>query len=520
MRGDWLTVSRLALARRAAAPLCRSHQVSAGTSVLKRCPRTIASIAWLLVAVLVVQPTLALANTYAAASLPISPMPALRLASFELPGERASDALWNSFASSTDRDDDEALNFLFGLVPRRCVLTANPPNPIIGSTFTLAMSACTRNPTSYVWTGPNIAPGTTTIGPSLEVTAPTTPQVVQYSAEAKRGRVPSAPVVVNVNVVAPSPPSFNAFDAAPRAVAIGQSVTITYTASGHTSTQYFYGQQQVALQGSSGNTYTLPSPGGEGVYQLRVRLSNAGGSTERGVLVAVTSAPAADARSAPVGTSNVGSLAGTFAVSDSGAATYSIPIQVPPGTAGMQPALAFSYNSHAGNGLLGVGWSLSGLSTIHRCPSTIVQDGRRAGINYDNRLDNDKFCLDGQRLVQVDVLATFPAGHAQAGQPQIVEYRTEIDTFSKIVGYVEYPEIFLSPTRFQVWTKSGQIMGFGSRFWIQSLGWNQGQTTRTPRVNSIADSNRGQLLVLASVKERIIKSGAQGIEFREVGRLN
>src|SRR5258707_1068210 len=117
-----------------------------------------------------------------------------------------------------------------------------------------------------------------------------------------------------------------------------------------------------------------------------------------------------------------GSTPGSFRVTETGAAEYRIPIQVPPGVASTEPRLALVYNSQAGNGLLGVGWNLEGLSAITRCPRTMAQDGVRGGINYDA---NDRYCLDGQRLVGVS--GTYGTDGA--------EYRTERESFSKVISY-------------------------------------------------------------------------------------
>jgi hypothetical protein len=87
----------------------------------------------------------------------------------------------------------------------------------------------------------------------------------------------------------------------------------------------------------------------------------------------------------------VGSTTGSFDVGPTGAASYNIPLTVPPGAAGMQPEISIGYNSQGVNGLLGIGWNLYGLSTITRVPTTIFNDGVIDPVDLDA---NDKFALD------------------------------------------------------------------------------------------------------------------------------
>lgn len=139
-----------------------------------------------------------------------------------------------------------------------------------------------------------------------------------------------------------------------------------------------------------------------------------------------------------------GTLPGELDVNSGGAATYSIGLIVPPGTAGLQPGLALSYNSQGTNGLLGVGWSLGGLSSIHRCGKTFAQDGVNERIGFGS---TDRLCLDGQRLVLVNLPlsdANYWASNA--------EYRTEIDSFSRISRF---------GNGFKVEAKDGRIMTYG-----------------------------------------------------------
>lgn len=139
-------------------------------------------------------------------------------------------------------------------------------------------------------------------------------------------------------------------------------------------------------------------------------------------------------------------LPGKFEVTDTGSASYTIPISVAPGAAGLEPKLSLQYDSRSGNGLLGVGWSLSGLPAITRCGKTIAQDGAVGGVAFDA---NDRFCLDGQRLIAT--AGTYGADQA--------EYRTERESFSKVVSYGTAGS---GPAWFKVWTKAGLVMEFGN----------------------------------------------------------
>lgn len=172
-------------------------------------------------------------------------------------------------------------------------------------------------------------------------------------------------------------------------------------------------------------------------------------------------------------------LPGQMDVSASGAFTYTVPITVPPGTAGMVPSLSLEYSSQSGDGIMGLGWSLAGLPSIGRCPRNIAQDAVKGSVNYDA---NDRFCMEGQRLVAIS--GTYGANNT--------EYRTEIEGFSKVVSYTTGG--VTGTAWFKVWTKSGQIMEFGNT--TDSRIMAQGTTTvRSWAVNKITDTKTNYLTV-------------------------
>ncbi len=103
----------------------------------------------------------------------------------------------------------------------------------------------------------------------------------------------------------------------------------------------------------------------------------------------------------------VGSLKGEFKVTELGAATYTVPINVPKGVNGFQPNIYINYNSQSGNGVVGWGCHIGGISVITRGAKDIYHDGTAKGISHQN---DDAYYLDGKRLI----LASGVAGEVGA----------------------------------------------------------------------------------------------------------
>ncbi|BFM12486.1 hypothetical protein R50072_26390 [Simiduia litorea] len=140
-------------------------------------------------------------------------------------------------------------------------------------------------------------------------------------------------------------------------------------------------------------------------------------------------------------------LSGQFRVSEQGAATYTLPIPIPSARGGLQPQVSISYSSGGSGGPLGIGFQLSAGSAVTRCPSTIAQDGQIKGVELTA---NDRFCLDGQRLVLIS--GSYGANGSL--------YRKELDDFSIITALGQAAGG--GPIAFSVSTKSGDTHYYGA----------------------------------------------------------
>jgi RHS repeat-associated protein len=215
----------------------------------------------------------------------------------------------------------------------------------------------------------------------------------------------------------------------------------------------------------------------------------------------------------PIPTNEVGATPGSFSVTDRGHASYSIGLQVPPGRLGVQPNLAIRYLSTKADGMLGIGWSLTGLSTVTRCRRILDRDGGNVAIGFG---PGDLFCLDGQALKQVGV-----GNYGDDG----VEYRTEIDSFSKIVSHGSLFDSngnYKGPDWFEVRTKDGWILTLG-RSGFSKVTVGGGPLSRIWGLNRVEDhaGNYLDIRYRNHISVRVISNSQLGVttELTDTGEL-
>ena len=83
---------------------------------------------------------------------------------------------------------------------------------------------------------------------------------------------------------------------------------------------------------------------------------------------------------------NTSNVSGSFDIGPIGNATYNIPIDLPPGTAGLQPNISIVYNSFSGDGIMGKGFSVSAI-TCNRSLLICNRSARNFNCNCDSSPD-------------------------------------------------------------------------------------------------------------------------------------
>lgn len=123
------------------------------------------------------------------------------------------------------------------------------------------------------------------------------------------------------------------------------------------------------------------------------------------------------------------SLPMTTDVNNNGAAVITIPIDCPPGAGGLKPDLSFVYNSQAGDGIMGPGWSIGGMSKISRVPYKYYYSNYSNAVNFTNQ---DDYSLDGIRLIKGNDGKYYP----EVFDNSVITFANNSFIVSKPNGYV------------------------------------------------------------------------------------
>ena len=107
-------------------------------------------------------------------------------------------------------------------------------------------------------------------------------------------------------------------------------------------------------------------------------------------------------------------LMGPPTANQKGDANMNYPITVPSGLGGLQPSLSIGYSSGGGNGWMGEGWDVQGVSAI-------TVDSRWGSPQFDGSTETELYSMDGEMLV-------FPNNYLPHRHNDVSETNTAITT--------------------------------------------------------------------------------------------
>lgn len=164
---------------------------------------------------------------------------------------------------------------------------------------------------------------------------------------------------------------------------------------------------------------------------------------------------------------------GRFRVSMSGNGVFTLPVPVPPGIRGHHPKVTVHYSSAAQNGMLGVGFNLTGFSRVSRVKKIIAIDGEAGSITHTNQ---DRFALHGKRLL------VMTGANGAAGST----YRTELESWHDVTSTGAAGQ---GPEQFHVRLPDGGTRIYGGTGDSRVLVGGTAQTVRQWLMSSHADRN-------------------------------
>jgi hypothetical protein len=192
---------------------------------------------------------------------------------------------------------------------------------------------------------------------------------------------------------------------------------------------------------------------------------------------------------------------------DQGVVKVSIPIEVPKGNANLTPALSLEYASINGQGALGQGWSIGGLGEIKICAMTPFTDNVLQGVNADDPLGRKAFCLNGTRLIQVGQFGSVAGSRDPNAQE--VQFRTEVESFQKIVAFVRPgagDQNWGGIVGWRVWDKNGLVTEYGFPDAVTFSAVNANNS----RIDAFGRA-------LTWLKSRVLDTSGNALEYKYIG---